>query len=185
MGGLPPFHVALTWGGRTLRSGVSASWSQPSYCGGCGASSGAGGAADARRAPVRIARLRRHAAGGVAATADHSPKNTGLKRPARRKGVRIGRILPFRHFSTGMPGSLPEKKRFPAATPRRMAPVHGQRQGRHLPQARSGMRLRSRRRHAAHKIAGGRNNFRRETLSLPRNQAHTQCPDFFTSFFSG
>lgn len=41
------------------------------------------------------------------------------------------------------------------------------------------MRLRSRRRHAAHKIAGGRNNFRRETLSLPRNQAHTQCPDFF------
>ena len=56
MGGLPPFHVALTWGGRTLRSGVSASWSQPSYCGGCGASSGAGGAADARRAPVRIVR---------------------------------------------------------------------------------------------------------------------------------
>ena len=30
MGGLPPFHVALTWGGRTLRSGVSASRSQPS-----------------------------------------------------------------------------------------------------------------------------------------------------------
>ena len=95
-----------------MRSGVSASWSQPSYCGGCGASSGAGGAADARRAPVRIARLRRHAAGAAAATADHSPKNTGLKRPARRKGVRIGRILPFRHFSTGMPGSLPKKRGF-------------------------------------------------------------------------
>ena len=50
------FMWLLTWGGRTLRSGVSASWSQPSYCGGCGASSGAGGAADARRAPVRIVR---------------------------------------------------------------------------------------------------------------------------------
>lgn len=129
--------------------------------------------------------LRRHAAGAAAATADHSPKNTGLKRPLAGKGCEPDGSSLSRHFSTGMPGYLPEKKRFPAATPRRMAPVHGQRQGRHLPQARSGMRLRSRRRHAAHKIAGGRNNFRRETLSLPRNQAHTQCPDFFTSFFSG
>lgn len=184
MGGLPPFHVALTWGGRTLRSGVSASWSQPSYCGGCGASSGAGGAADARRAPVRIARLRRHAAGAAAATADHSPKNTGLKRPARRKGVRIGRSSLSAIFPPACRVPSP-KKEVSGGHTRRMAPVHGQRQGRHLPQARSGMRLRSRRRHAAHKIAGGRNNFRRETLSLPRNQAHTQCPDFFTSFFSG